>query len=106
MHGRVLAPVDVDVRVWEIWQPARVVKVQVRQNDVPDRLWLMPQPAELAYRRQLCIVGDAEDRTEGAHHPRGRLIIVQAQPRIHQDETLVGFDEQARRTDVPAREPG
>jgi len=51
--GLVLATVDVDLSLREVWQTPGMVEVQVGQHDVPDGLGADAEAGELAYGRRL-----------------------------------------------------
>jgi len=90
-HGRlVLGPENVDFRMGKIGNPARVVQVEMRGNEVPDVAGLEAEPFNLAEGRRLGVLdrphGALEEETQAAAQVGH---VGRTKARVHEDEPLV-----------------
>jgi len=106
LHRLKLTAVYVDLSVWKIGQSASAVKMEVGHDYVPDCFGAVPEVRQLADSSVLGIVKDAESQSEEADQGCWGDIVVKAEPRIDENETLIGVDQQTGCTHLPAWEPG
>ncbi len=106
LQSIIFSLVEMNLGAWKIRKAARMIEVQVSQNNVPDGLRPIAQPRDLAEGRSLGIPGDAKSQAKEMHQRRGARIIVEPEAGVHQDRSLIRFDEQTGRAYMPAREPG
>ena len=92
---------DVHLGVREVAEPARVVEVEMRDEDLPDVRRVVAEGADLRDGGLLRVQARAEQPARGSQ-PARVGDVAGAVARVHQDESVGGLDEQAVRDEVPA----
>lgn len=103
MHGRVvLERVDLDLRVWEVRQATGVIQMQMRWHDMPDILEGVTQPGHLMCGCFSQVTRRITQGHEGTFEPGRSGSVGASKTAVHQDEAVVGLDEQAVHDQVSA----
>jgi hypothetical protein len=97
---------NVHLRLWKVRQAARVIEVQVRQNNMAHIPGLKSQLAELVDGRLFGIIGNPQYILEIPHHARGMFVIVASNSCIYQRQPLVGLRHQYQRPGFETRPVG
>ena len=84
---------EVDLRGGEVGHTARVVQVQMRDDDVPHVISRKAQPVDLV-DDGFVVVEDRPDHVPGRPNPLGIVAVMRAVATVNQDESVVGFDQQ------------
>ena len=85
----------------KVAQPPAVVKVHVREDDMPDGFWTVPQTSDLADGRLGGVHSDLGDRLEHAEDFGRAKVIVHAGPGVYEHKPLRSFCHNAERACAP-----
>jgi hypothetical protein len=89
-----LTPMRVDFGVGEVGQPAAVIEVHVGKDDVPHFFRIVSQPPDPIHSRFVGVKGHDGDDAEKFRHPAWVGVFVQSKSRIHENQPLIGFDQE------------
>src|SRR4029077_12507317 len=96
MGGRAkLVGENVDRSVREIADPSRVVEVEMRRHDVTNIAWAEAQIRDLPERRLRDVEPWPDHRVEQESEPPRLVDILNPEPGIDQDQSVVALDQEA-----------
>lgn len=90
----VLLSKDVYPGLWKVRQTAGVVQMKVRKHDVPNISNVKSQASDVVSGSLLNIQTGPDHPTEKAHESCRAGAILNAEPRIHENETIVSLYQQ------------
>ena len=91
--------------VWEVLQPASMVEIEMRDEDVPHVLGIEAQQPNLVHRGFLRSELRLIEKVEKCRQLRPMPDVLAPEPGVHQHQPRSGLDQQAMTHDPPLQQP-